>query len=211
MEKNKCVRKTRAYRSQNFARAFCALISLVMLCFVFCPLKAYAGVVDSFLRFHVVANSDSAFDQDLKLEVRDRLLEWTGESLSACENREEARLYLSAAKEGLLLRVRNFLQSRGVSYGAEADLLFEHHAAKDYGDVSLPAGEYLTFRLTLGKGEGQNFFCVLFPPMCKNTAKRTSEVLFEYKIGSSSRKLVTQDGVSVRFGLWEGIRRLFDL
>ncbi len=211
MEKNRCIRKTRAYRSENFARGLCALFALVLLFFVLCPLKAYAEVTDSLLRFHVVANSDSDFDQALKLEVRDLLLEWTGESLSSCTSREEAALYLAAAKEGLLLRVRRFLQSRSVTYGAEADLLLEYHPAREYGDVSLPSGEYLTFRVLLGEGKGQNFFCVLFPPMCKNTAKRSSEVLIEYKMGSGARKLVTREGVSVRFGLWEGLRRLFDL
>lgn len=194
-------------------RFCCFLLGLFLLATIFVPLKVSAGVYTSLLRFHVVANSDSAEDQELKLAVRDLLLERTKEGLSACADREEAAVYLAAQKGMLLKEVRAFLREKGVTYSAEATLAEEYHPKKTYEDVTLPQGNYLTFRVTLGEANGKNFFCVLFPPICKNTAKKpASEVLIDYGVeGESVQGIVTDDGIEVRFFLWDVLRGLFGL
>ncbi|MBQ2253316.1 MAG: stage II sporulation protein R [Clostridia bacterium] len=194
-------------------RIVCAILGLFLLATVFVPLKVSAGVYTSLLRFHVVANSDSVEDQEMKLAVRDLLLERTKEGLMQCADREEAAVYLAAQKGILLKEVRAFLRERGADYSAEATLVEEYHPKKSYEDVTLPQGNYLTFRVTLGEAEGKNFFCVLFPPICKNTVKKpASEVLVDYGVEQESvQSIVTDDGVSVRFFLWDALRGLFGL
>ncbi|MBR6529837.1 MAG: stage II sporulation protein R [Clostridia bacterium] len=202
-----------AYRRQMLLRALALLFALVLCAFVLLPLKAQAALFDSVLRFHVVANSDSAKDQEIKLLVRDKLLEWTGEDLALCRQSAEAEVYLAARKSELLSRVRVYLASLGVSYGAEVFLGAEEHAAKVYGDLTLPAGEYRTFRVVLGEGCGQNFFCVLFPPICQNSAKGSaSETFLHYGVkGESVGRIKTRQGVEVRFFLWEKLRSIFQM
>lgn len=212
METRLSCRYTPRAREALLLRALCWFFALFLLVSVLYPLKAHAEITANVLRFHVVANSDSEEDQRIKLLVRDRLLEWTGEGLAICEDRAEAEAYLVCAKDGIVSRVRLFLQSLGVSYSATASVQTEQHAARTYGDVTLPQGTYLTFRVVLGEGDGENFFCVLFPPLCKNTAKLSqSEILSEYKIGGAARRFVTRDGTEIRFGLWEKVKALFDL
>lgn len=188
----------------------CALLLLGALL----PLKVSAEVYGSLLRFHVVANSDSAADQAMKYRVRDRLLEWTGEGLSACRSREEAASFLASQRGELLRRVRALLREEGVQYSASICLEEEYHAAKVYGELTLPQGEYLTLRVTLGKGVGKNFFCVLFPPICQNTARASSEgeILVEYGMDEANvNKLVTEPMREYRFFVWDFISRLFQL
>lgn len=199
--------------AERLLRAVACFCAVVLLLFVFLELRAEAGVYESVLRFHVVANSDSETDQNIKLSARDFLLEAADEGLRACESRAEAAVYLSAAKERLLVSLRAFLRDAGVSYGAEATLETEQHTKKVYGDVTLPAGEYLTFRVVLGEGRGRNFFCVLFPPICKNSVTESAgEVLYDYGVPSESvRKIRTQEDLEVRFFFWESIKRFFQL
>ncbi len=190
--------------------ALCLALSLLALLM---PLRASAEVYGSLLRFHVVANSDSVEDQEVKLAVRDLVLEWTREGLSSCENRAEAELYLETVREGLCRRVRDYLRQEGFSYGAEAMLAVEYHAPKTYEDITLPQGNYLSFRLVLGEGKGKNFFCVLFPPICKNTATEpASEVLIRYGVSPYGVQETQTAGTrEVRFFLWESLQRIFDL
>lgn len=205
--------KKYVFFSERAARLFGAFCALVLLFSVLMPLKGAAEIYSSVLRFHVVANSDSEADQSLKLAVRDKLLDWTGEGLARCSSRAEAAVFLSAQKEELMRRVRAFLADQGAGYGAEAEILEEYHAAKTYEDITLPQGSYLSFRVTLGAGEGQNFFCVLFPPICRSSAQKTaSEVLVEYGLDEGGVRFFSEkSGVQVRFFLWDRIREVFHL
>lgn len=200
-------------RHERGVRALAFFALFVLLLFVFVPLCGAGQIYSSLLRFHVVANSDSEADQALKLRVRDMVLEETQDALSACESREEAGAYLAANAKHIETLVRDYLKKEGVGYGAVCVLTEEYHAAKTYGDVTLPQGTYLSFRIVLGAGEGQNFFCVLFPPICKNSVtKSASEVLLDYGISGGARRIVrTEEGREVRFFLAEVFTRFFDL
>ena len=110
------------------------------------------------VRLHIVANSDSEEDQALKLRIRDRLLAAT----SASAGKEDAAGMLDKYEE----IARREIADSGFNYGVKAEYGRFYFPTKDYGGLTYPAGEYDAVRVTLGEGEGQNWWCVLFPPLC---------------------------------------------
>ncbi len=123
------------------------------------------------LRLHILANSDSGQDQQLKLKVRDRLLEEGGQlflrqdSLSGAE--EEVQAHLDEI-EALCDRV---LREEGAGYRSRAELVRMYFDTREYEEFLMPAGRYDALRITLGEGEGHNWWCVMFPPMCLEAAQ----------------------------------------
>ncbi len=200
-----------------FRKKACAVFAFVCAAFllvsVFLPLKGRARITSSVLRFHVVADSDAPEDQELKEDLRASVLDWTKEGLSACRSVTQAQAYLEENRPVLERKIDAFLSERGAPYGALLFIGTEYHAAKTYDEITLPQGEYLTFRITLGRGEGHNFFCVLFPPICQNAARRETngEVLMQYGFSSDEvRRLEDGGGVKYRFFLWDLICGLFE-
>lgn len=134
---------------------------------------------EDFIRFHVIANSDSSFDQALKLKVRDGLLPVINEGLiaetmaSAENGRERVSLDIGGAEEYItnnLNRIEEtaeaILLSEGCPYDVNAELGVCFIPQKTYGNITFPAGNYRALNVTIGEGSGQNWWCVLFPPLC---------------------------------------------
>ncbi len=118
------------------------------------------------LRLHIPANSDSDEDQAVKLRLRDALLERFGGELSECGDLESARA-LAEDKIPEIERFANkFLAENGFSYGAKAELVEMYFTTREYERLILPAGHYTALRVTLGSGEGKNWWCVIFPQLC---------------------------------------------
>ena len=125
------------------------------------PSNQYSGII----RLHVIANSDSADDQNLKLKVRDQIIKEVG-SLEKSQDMEQSRSYLEKHLKDMEKTAAKVIEENGKEYGAEADLGVRWIPAKTYGDMYFPAGNYEALNLTLGEGKGQNWWCVLFPPLC---------------------------------------------
>ncbi|MDE8733166.1 stage II sporulation protein R [Eubacteriales bacterium DFI.9.88] len=125
------------------------------------PSNQYSGII----RLHVIANSDSADDQNLKLKVRDQIIKEVG-SLEKSQDIEQSRSYLENHLKDMEKTAAKVIEENGKEYGAEADLGVRWIPAKTYGDMYFPAGNYEALNLTLGEGKGQNWWCVLFPPLC---------------------------------------------
>lgn len=135
------------------------------------------------LRLHVIANSDNDADQGVKLEVRDAVLEYTSEQMLKCQTLKEAQAQMSAMLPGLEAQANKLLKDEGFSYSAYAVMGRFMFPEKTYGDVTYPAGEYEAVRIILGQGQGQNWWCVMFPPLCVTTiaAEQQEEEKVEYK------------------------------
>jgi len=132
-----------------------------------------ADIADKLIRLHIVANSDSEEDQALKLLVRDEILAYIGEYPSdATTADEEGALLLSILPE-LEGEAERVLCENGCDLPVRAELVSASFPTKEYDSFSLPGGEYGALRLTIGEGGGQNWWCVLFPPLC--TAVSTEE------------------------------------
>ena len=124
------------------------------------------GISDKVVRFHVLANSDSREDQTVKLKVRDRILEEFSEELSFSGTKAEALQCLAEQETALREAARSVLREEGYGYEAEVFLVREPFPAKDYDGVFFPAGVYDAVRIELGRAEGKNWWCVLYPSMC---------------------------------------------
>lgn len=120
----------------------------------------------SVFRLHVIANSDSEEDQSAKLAVRDALLLREKEVLSGAKNRNEAQKLLMQEGSTLLETAETTLKQQNMDYGAQLEIGEFTFPERQYGDEIYPAGDYPALRVVLGDGEGQNWWCVMFPPLC---------------------------------------------
>ncbi len=165
------------------------------------------GVRESVVRLHILANSDSEEDQALKLKVRDAVVEAAAGWLDGAENADEA---LALAKERLpALRAvaQQTVIDAGYDYPVDATLCTMYFTTRQYDAATLPAGVYEAVRFTIGSGEGKNWWCVVYPPLCAGAAmerKKLDDVL------DSEQVLMVTDTerFAVRFKVvewWEGL------
>ncbi len=123
-------------------------------------------IADSVFRLHVIANSDSNADQNLKYTVRDRLLEYMDELCSNCSTKEEAISIAQQNIENFKQIALDTIKNEGFDYSVNVRIGNFEFPTKHYGDISLPAGYYDALRVEIGEAKGQNWWCVMFPPLC---------------------------------------------
>ena len=163
------------------------------------PTEAEAGIYEDTLRLHILAASDSEEDQALKLEIRDRILEKYGSALSVCESKDEAE----AAAEELLPAIEEdakiWCQEAGFDYGVSCELEISWYDRRVYEDFTLPCGYYSSLKVIIGEGDGKNWWCVMYPPMCLDMA--TAD--YEDKYTKEEFKLISPSGYRIKFKLLE--------
>lgn len=118
------------------------------------------------LRFHVLANSDSEEDQQLKLAVRDGILNYIEEALPHAESVDETRDWVRDHLEEIEVESEAIVRKKGFSYPVKAEVTRCRFPDRTYGDVTFPAGVYEALRVEIGEGEGHNWWCVLYPSLC---------------------------------------------
>ena len=123
-------------------------------------------IADSVFRLHVIANSDSKEDQDLKYIVRDNLLSYMNEICSNCKTKQEAIDIVTENKDKFEEIAKSTIKEQGFSYDVRINIGNFEFPTKNYGDISLPAGLYDALRVEIGEAKGQNWWCVMFPPLC---------------------------------------------
>ena len=133
------------------------------------------------IRFHVVANSDQTRDQELKLAVRDAVLEYLHPKLSEVRDQEAAVQSIESDLEEIEKVAVGTLRAEGCSDGVEAHLGTFNFPARAYGPVTFPQGRYQALRIVLGEGKGRNWWCCLFPPLCYVDLANSAEELKEKK------------------------------
>lgn len=127
-------------------------------------------------RFHVLANSDSAEDQALKLKVRDRVLEYSEDLFQTAQTREDAENLAADHLQELRQIAQNEVYRQGYDYPVKAEITNMFFNTREYETVTLPAGYYDALRITIGEAEGHNWWCVMFPPMCLPAAEESQEL-----------------------------------
>lgn len=123
-------------------------------------------IANSVFRLHVIANSDSQKDQNLKYIVRDNLLEYMNSICANCTSKEEAISIVKENKDMFEQIAVDTINEQGYSYPVKINIGNFEFPTKNYGDISLPAGYYDALRVEIGKAKGQNWWCVMFPPLC---------------------------------------------
>ena len=121
---------------------------------------------DRIIRFHVRANSDMEEDQELKLKVRDKILEEMGDKFKDTKTIEESRIIIQENMEEIRDIALEVIKGEGLDYGVDVFLGIDDFPIRKYGNMVFPQGEYETLLVTIGKGQGQNWWCVMFPPLC---------------------------------------------
>lgn len=173
--------KTKIKRNREIARKleislFCGLVISVLLSII--SFGASCGEIrQDVLRMHVIANSDSVEDQAVKLKVRDAVLEAGEDLFDGTLTAEGAEQVLDSDIERLQNAAQNVLTENGFDYGVRVEIGKDYFNTRTYdGEVTLPAGEYEAVRVILGEGKGQNWWCVMFPPMCLPAAEADTEI-----------------------------------
>lgn len=164
------------------------------------------------IRLHVIANSDEEADQALKLQVRDRVLTLAEGILRRSDTREEAMAELQAALPTVEKAAAEEIAKQGYDYSVKVRLEPAEFPHKTYDGFALPAGEYMALRVVIGEGRGQNWWCVVFPPLCTTAASDRNETAIAAGWEQDDLGLVTEEdtGYVLKFRsveLWETIRR----
>ena len=124
------------------------------------------GIAGEILRVHLIANSDSKEDQALKLKVRDAVVEYMKSLLEGAEDLEETKGRVAERLADIEELARRIVEKEQAGYPVHAELTECYFPRKSYGDCTFPAGRYEALRICIGKAEGKNWWCVLFPNLC---------------------------------------------
>ncbi len=157
------------------------------------------------IRMHIIANSDDFYDQKIKLEIRDKILE---KYSFAAEDITGEIQYIGNNLDKITADVNSWLEDAGMYYGAKAHLTRDYFPTKNYGGLSLPRGEYTAFKVVLGNGQGKNWWCVMFPPLCfadssVGTIDKKSDEYLKNNLTGEEYELVTKGGTKLKFKLLE--------
>jgi stage II sporulation protein R len=144
-------------------------------------MRTQGALSEKVVRLHVLANSDAEEDQALKLEVRDAILSHAEPLLEDTADRNEAEAVLRGQLLELEETASEVIRSAGYSYPVTVELSKTDFPTREYHSFSLPAGEYLALRVLIGEAEGQNWWCVVFPPLCSAVAADFGDTCFSEK------------------------------
>lgn len=159
-------------RKSGKAKALMIILPvLTVLASVFMIINSYSenissGLAENLIRLHVIANSDSPEDQTLKGKVRDAVLEYVHNEIKESKSIQQTISIINEKMNGITAVAENVILKNGKSYGIRTSIGSYPFPTKVYGDITLPAGNYQALRLIIGNGEGANWWCVLFPPLC---------------------------------------------
>lgn len=181
------------------------LLTLVLtLTVAILPTDKDAAIYDDTLRLHILANSDSEVDQAVKYEIRDRILEKYGKTLKESESFEDAEARIEGIIPEIESDVDTWLKEAGYSYTSEVTLSVEWYDTREYDDFALPKGYYTSLRVMLGDADGQNWWCVMYPPLCLDVA--TEDAPKDDAVSGYTREeylLVSDEGYNIKFKILE--------
>ena len=193
---------------------FCIFILVGMILLGVLPTHGETEIYDSVLRLHVLANSDSEYDQALKLRVRDGVLAATAQLLSDCTTRDQAVAVMSDNLETVRQAALAVVDAEGAKYDVTIKLCEEEYPTKNYESVCFPAGSYMSLQVCIGEAEGKNWWCVLFPGMCLSAASKTDaeQAFIQAGLTPEQYKLITESGgakYKLRFKFLEILEQTF--
>lgn len=165
---------------------------------------------EDLIRLHVVANSDSQKDQELKLQVRDEVLRYLQDAMEKLPDAQEAKSFLAKHLQELENHIDGFLKGKGSDYSVCVSLGKEMFDIREYDTFSLPSGVYESLRITIGQGQGRNWWCVVFPRLCLPAVSSSFE---DTAAGAGFSKslvptLQQEKGYEVRFFLLDVLGRI---
>lgn len=192
----------------------CASILAAFLLVSVLPVHGEEKIYSDMIRLHVIAASDSDEDQAVKLQVRDAVLEVVEASMENVKNQEEALAAIEAANDEIHTAAKSVLEREGFDYPVSVELGLENYPERVYEGFTLPAGQYTSLRVIIGGGEGHNWWCVLYPPLCTTAAEDREQVFITAGFTDEQYKTITetkQVKYKVRFKVLEILASLFGI
>ena len=185
----------RGFRAAAFITCAAILISLIFLLAASLKFESFDTnpVYASVFRLHIRANSNSKEDQATKLAVRAALLPFTAELFADCKGLSDAVNVAKTESHAILSHINSTLAALGADYGARISVGKEEFPERNYGGEVYPAGEYTALIVSLGEGEGQNWWCVLFPSLCLSAVKGAEESI-EVGLTPDQYRTITESG-----------------
>lgn len=177
-------------------------------------------ISEKLIRFHVIANSDEEADQELKIKVKDNIINYIFPKLKDSKSIDESRDILSNNNKQILKIAEKTIKENGYNYTVNSTLDRENFPEKNYGNITLPQGEYEAYRVIIGSGQGKNWWCVMFPPLCfvdvtkgqvsdKETEETMKKVLDNDEYTEISNKN-DKNKIKIKFKIVEIIKDLID-
>ena len=177
---------------------------------------------ENLIRFHVLANSDSEEDQALKLKVRDKVISYLKPKLEDSESISQSEKIILNEKDKLMDICKETIKQNGYNYDVSINLGYSKFPTKQYSSVVLPAGEYKSLKIIIGKGQGKNWWCVMFPPLCfvdeQNNVidKETDEKLKKVLTKDEYELIVEKDkkninNLQIKFKIVEVFQKILNL
>lgn len=178
------------------------VLTVVLTAMLWHRQQVSAAVCADTLRLHILANSDTIEDQLLKLKVRDAVLAEMPDILSGATDKADAVAAVRTAQRRLQKTAEDTLRRGGSAQAVAVRLEQAEFAARDYGSFRLPGGTYTALRIELGKAEGHNWFCVLYPELCIGSTGAQYE--------DDAENALVFGGYEIRFALLDGAKKLAD-
>ena len=176
------------------------------------------GIAKEIIRFHVIANSDLDYDQEVKLKVKDAVVTELRSKMKDTNNIREAREQIEGQMNLIRAVATRTLRENGFDYGVSVSLKKETFPIKVYGDVTLPAGEYEALCIRIGEAKGHNWWCIVFPSLCfvdetysyvpEESKEKLQYVLTDEEYEEITKKDEKKIKVKAKFRLWKYIKKL---
>ena len=187
---------------------YCTILSFLLFIFVFVSIHSYASTIssnlsDNFFRLHIIANSNSAKDQSLKLLVRNAILELLkSQNYSDCTKDEVIEFVSQNLKEYKEVAEKT-IESAGYNYPVKVSITNTFFPTKEYGNISLPSGFYDALKIEIGNASGENWWCSLFPPLCfvdisSGIIDEESQNSLKENLSEEEYAIITQNNQSIK-------------
>lgn len=191
------------------------LIVLIVICvglLLSCgAMREEREIYDKTLRLHIPADSNNEADQAVKLKVRDAVLDLLEEPLSKCETKADSVKIIQDMSDIISETANNVLSANNFDYKASVTLTEEYYPRRSYEGFTLPAGTYTSLKIELGKADGKNWWCVLFPQVCIGSSK-PEETLAKVGFTANQIRLLTEQEETeyvVKFKIVEILESIF--
>lgn len=158
-----------------FVKSACIAFVLVVI-YSLIPFQAQCdNISNDVFRLHILANSDSEYDQSVKLKIRDRVLEYSKSLFESASSKDEAESLISQNLDNITRVAQNELKYLGCGQNVKAEIKKMYFTTRYYDSYTLPSGMYDALRITIGSGKGHNWWCVMYPSICVSAASEQDE------------------------------------
>lgn len=196
----------------KFMCSLCISLLVAIAILAVLPVNGEEMIYSDTIRLHVIAASDDSDEQELKLKVRDNILEYISGLTENINSKNEALLAIESNIDTINQIAQETVKENGYDHKIETVIGLEDYPEREYEYFKLPSGEYVSLRVKIGAAEGKNWWCVLFPPLCTTAASNREESFVSAGFTGEQYKVITQNEsgkYKIRFKLLEIFEEIF--